>query len=171
GLTHEDLLQEDRLGTFLARYYNVSIDSKHENTAVFLQDKDDSSMCSVSSITDPYDQSPELEVSPPPSPEPDISPSTTPELELPSPPTSEVDSSPPTPIDNPWTVITRMFPFFQRPSRGLTIISQVSALEIYPLAASGSRLDPMFQSSVTVPIKGLKISLYSYTTAISNGKT
>ncbi|KAF8119619.1 hypothetical protein EV363DRAFT_293648 [Boletus edulis] len=32
GLTHEDLLQEDRLGTFLARYYNVSIDSKHENS-------------------------------------------------------------------------------------------------------------------------------------------
>ncbi|KAF8431349.1 hypothetical protein L210DRAFT_3560937 [Boletus edulis BED1] len=93
GLTHEDLLQEDRLGTFLKPV--DCLDS-------------DSSMCSVSSITDPYDQSPELEASPPPSPEPDISPSTTPELGLSSPPTSEVDSSPPTPIDNPWTVITRI---------------------------------------------------------------
>ncbi|KIJ65879.1 hypothetical protein HYDPIDRAFT_109946, partial [Hydnomerulius pinastri MD-312] len=87
GLTHEDLLQEDRLGTFLIRYYTISVDSERENTAVFLQGKADGTMDSVSPIVDP---SPELDVS--------------------SPPTSELEfSPPPTPSpDDPWVVITRI---------------------------------------------------------------
>ncbi|KAI9454958.1 hypothetical protein HD554DRAFT_302113 [Boletus coccyginus] len=37
GLTHEDLLQDDRLGAFLTRCYTISVDSECENTAVFLR--------------------------------------------------------------------------------------------------------------------------------------
>ncbi|KIJ58359.1 hypothetical protein HYDPIDRAFT_141567 [Hydnomerulius pinastri MD-312] len=90
GLTHEDLLQEDRLGTFLTRYYTISVDSEHENTAVFLQGKADGTMNSVSPIVDPHDPSPKLEMSDPPAPELGVSP-------------------PPTPsLDNPWIVITHI---------------------------------------------------------------
>ncbi|KAF9219021.1 hypothetical protein BS17DRAFT_468506 [Gyrodon lividus] len=121
GLTHEDLLHEDRLGTFLTRYYTIHVDSGRENTAVFLQGKPDGTVDSVSLIVDPHDSSPrlldpptsELEPSSPSTPESEISSPTTPGLELSSLPTSELEfSPPPTPsLDNLWIVITRTCPF------------------------------------------------------------
>ncbi|KAF8450963.1 hypothetical protein L210DRAFT_821777, partial [Boletus edulis BED1] len=69
GLTPEDLLQEDRLGTFLTRCYDVSLDSKREITAVFLQGKDDGTMDYVSPSVDTHDLSPEPEMLDPPASE------------------------------------------------------------------------------------------------------
>ncbi|KAI6017248.1 hypothetical protein PISMIDRAFT_468463 [Pisolithus microcarpus 441] len=79
GLSHEDLLQEDRLEVFLAQHHSISVDSQNEITTVFLKDKADGTTDSVSCIVDPHDSSPELEFSPP-----------TPTL------------------DNPWVFITRI---------------------------------------------------------------
>ncbi|KAI6027974.1 hypothetical protein PISMIDRAFT_605992 [Pisolithus microcarpus 441] len=39
GLSHEDLLQEDRLEVFLAQRHSISVDSQNEITTVFLKDK------------------------------------------------------------------------------------------------------------------------------------
>ncbi|KAI6012902.1 hypothetical protein BKA83DRAFT_2489105 [Pisolithus microcarpus] len=80
GLTDEDLLHEDRLETFLAPRYTISVDSGSENTTVFLQGKTRGAAEAVSSVVDPCDSSPGFEFSPPPTP----------------------------PLDNPWIVITRI---------------------------------------------------------------
>ncbi|KAI6110709.1 hypothetical protein EDD16DRAFT_1232737 [Pisolithus croceorrhizus] len=121
GLTHEDLLQEDRLETFLTRCYTISVGSEGENTAVFLQRKTDGTPDSVSSVVDPRDLSPELEMSDPPASELEVlsSPTselefslpTTPELEVSSSPTPEFDFSPTPSLDRPCIVITRTHPF------------------------------------------------------------
>ncbi|KAI6017268.1 hypothetical protein PISMIDRAFT_679577 [Pisolithus microcarpus 441] len=120
GLTHEELLQDDRLETFLSRCYTISVESERENTAVFLQGIADGTTGSISSVVDPRDLSPELEVSDspvseldvssPPTSELEFSLPTTPEPEVSSPPNSELEYSRPlTPsLDCPCIVITRI---------------------------------------------------------------
>ncbi|KAF8417904.1 hypothetical protein L210DRAFT_2465196 [Boletus edulis BED1] len=125
GLTPDDLLQADRLGTFLTWYYTV--DSEDENAVVFLQVKAASRLflggiqiCldsddiedSVSSVAGPHDpSSSELELSDPSTSDPeDISLPSSPEQDISAPTTPglEVSSCPTPSIDCPQIVITRI---------------------------------------------------------------
>ncbi|KAG6371696.1 hypothetical protein JVT61DRAFT_9037 [Boletus reticuloceps] len=108
GLTHEDLLHEDRLGTFLTRYCTM----KRENAAVYLKVEADDTKDSISSVTDPHDLSPKLDMSDPSTSasEPEGSPPSSPELDISAPntPRLEVSSCPTPSIDCPQIVITRI---------------------------------------------------------------
>lgn len=116
GLTHEDLLQEDRLDTFLSASYTV--DSKEDNTIVSLRRKVDGTMSSVSVPVDPNDPSPELERS--------DSRHTPPELEVPS-------SSTPS-LDDTCIVITRIraqniLSGFERLPAGFYVLVQFGVIQ------------------------------------------
>ncbi|KAN0087968.1 hypothetical protein V8E55_006589 [Tylopilus felleus] len=110
GLREEDLLQEDRLETFLSRHFTIVVEPNHGNSTISLQGKADDTKKAVSDTNNLREPPPEIEIpspsasefeaSRPPTPELEILPSTTPVLEF---------SPPATPsLDNPWTVITRI---------------------------------------------------------------